>query len=202
MHYIPTQKANPRGSQKEEMLRFGVRAIVRGGRIQMRTIATNDVTPSAVVDIIEPVNGEFVVRNAQNFGDILKGHKRAVVFALPGAFTPICSEKHLPGFIEKAEALRAKGVEDIYCLSVNDFFVMKAWGKATAGLANSGIKLVADGNGDFTRALGMELDLTGGRLGLRCTRFASVVENGVFKSVEVDVKGLEKSSADSILASL
>ncbi len=168
----------------------------------MRTIATNDVTPSAVVDIIEPVNGEFVVRNAQNFGDILKGHKRAVVFALPGAFTPICSEKHLPGFIEKAEALRAKGVEDIYCLSVNDFFVMKAWGKATAGLANSGIKLVADGNGDFTRALGMELDLTGGRLGLRCTRFASVVENGVFKSVEVDVKGLEKSSADSILASL
>lgn len=168
----------------------------------MRTIATNDVTPSAVVDIIEPVNGEFVVRNAQNFGDILKGHKRAVVFALPGAFTPICSEKHLPGFIEKAEALRAKGVEDIYCLSVNDLFVMKAWGKATAGLANSGIKLVADGNGDFTRALGMELDLTGGRLGLRCTRFASVVENGVFKSVEVDVKGLENSSADSILASL
>ena len=170
--------------------------------MQVRSIATNDISPSAIVDIIEPVNGEFVVRNGQNFGDVLKAHKRAVVFALPGAFTPICSEKHLPGFIEKAAALRAKGVEAIYCLSVNDYFVMKAWGKATPGLADSGIKLVADGNGDYTRALGMELDLTGGRLGMRCTRFAAVVENGVFMSVEVDVKGLEKSSADSILWSL
>jgi len=184
------------------MLRTRLSTIVRHSRVQARFIATNDVTPCAVVDIIEPVNGEFTVRNAQNFGDILKSHKRAVVFALPGAFTPICSEKHLPGFIEKAAELKAKGVEAIYCLSVNDYFVMKAWGKATKGLAESGIKLVADGNGDYTRAVGMELDLTGGRLGLRCTRFASVVENGVYKSVEVDVKGLEKSSADSILASL
>lgn len=184
------------------MLRLGLTTLTRRNLKQVRSISTNDLCPSAIVDIIEPVNGEFVVHNGQNFGDILKAHKRAIVFALPGAFTPICSEKHLPGFIEKAEALRAKGVEAIYCLSVNDYFVMKAWGKSTTGLANSGIKLVADGNGELTRALGMELDLTGGRLGLRCTRFASVVENGVFKSVEVDVKGLEKSSADSILSSL
>lgn len=170
--------------------------------LQARSIKTNDMTPAAVVDIIEPVNGEFVVKNAVNFGDVLKGHKKAIVFALPGAFTPICSEKHLPGFIEKAAALRAKGVEDIYCLSVNDWFVMKAWGKATTGLLDSGIKLVADGNGDYTKAIDMGLDLTGGRLGHRCVRFASVVEKGVYKSVEVDVKGLEKSSAESILASL
>lgn len=160
------------------------------------------MTPSAVVDIVEPAGAEFIIKNGEDFGEILKRHKKAVVFALPGAFTPICSEKHLPGFIEHAAALRAKGVEDIYCLSVNDWFVMKAWGKATKGLLESGIKLVADGNGSYTKAIDMELDLTGGRLGHRCIRFASVVENGVFKSVEVDVKGLEKSSAESILASL
>ena len=169
---------------------------------QLRGIKTGEASPSAVVDIIEPVDGEFKVINAQDFGALLKSHKRAVVFALPGAFTPICSEKHLPGFIEKAAQLRAKGVEAIYCLSWNDYFVMKAWGKATKGLAESGIKLVADGNGDYTRAVGMEIDLSGGRLGKRCARFASVVENGVYKSVEVDAKGLEKSSAESILASL
>jgi peroxiredoxin len=169
---------------------------------QFRGIKTNEMTPSSVVDIVEPVDGEFKVINAQNFGDVLKSHKKAVVFALPGAFTPICSEKHLPGFIEKAAALRAKGVDAIYCLSWNDYFVMKAWGKATKGLLESGIKLVADGNGDYTRAIGMEIDLSGGRLGKRCARFASVVENGVYKSVEVDAKGLEKSSAESILASL
>lgn len=184
------------------MLSLGLTRIARRGQSSFRFISVGEVTPSAVVDIVEPVNGEFTVRNAQNFGDILKSHKRAVVFALPGAFTPICSEKHLPGFIEHAAALKAKGVEAIYCLSVNDFFVMKAWGKATKGLAESGIKLVADGNGDYTRAVNMELDLTAGRLGLRCTRYASIVENGVYKSVEVDVKGLEKSSAESILASL
>lgn len=176
--------------------------LVKCTSVQVRSIKTHDVSPSAVVDIVEPVNGEFVVKNAVNFGDVLKGHKKAIVFALPGAFTPICSEKHLPGFIEKAAALRAKGVEDIYCLSVNDWFVMKAWGKATKGLLESGIKLVADGNGDYTKAIDMGLDLTGGRLGHRCVRFASVVENGIFKSVEVDVKGLEKSSAESILSSL
>ena len=182
---------------------FRFRTITRRLAVQqLRTIKTNELTPSSVVDIIEPVNGEYVVKNAQNFGDILKSHKKAIVFALPGAFTPICSEKHLPGFIEKAAAMRAKGVEAIYCLSVNDYFVMKAWGKATKGFADSGIKLVADGNGDYTRAIGMELDLTGGRLGLRCTRFAAVVENGVYKSLEVDVKGLDKSSAEYLLASL
>lgn len=168
----------------------------------LRSIATNDMTPSGKVDIIESVNGEFNVIENVDFGETLKGNKKAVVFALPGAFTPICSEKHLPGFIEKAAAIRAKGVDTIYCLSVNDRFVMKDWGKYTKGLLESGIKLVADGNGEYTKAINMEIDLTAARLGMRCTRFASVVESGVYKSVEVDVKGLDKSSADSILSSL
>ena len=180
----------------------GLTRICNRGGLKARFISINETSPNSVVDIIEPINGEFVVQKAQNFGDILKSHKKAVIFALPGAFTPICSEKHLPGFIEKAAAMRAKGVEAIYCLSVNDLFVMKAWGKSAAGLAESGIKLVADGNGDYTKAINMELDLTGGRLGMRCTRFAAIVENGVYKSIEVDVKGLEKSSADSVLALL
>lgn len=180
-----------------------IRICSRSAKLQqLRGIKTGDVSPSAVVDIIEPIDGEFKVVNAQDFGALLKSHKKAVVFALPGAFTPICSEKHLPGFIEHAALLRAKGVEAIYCLSWNDYFVMKAWGKATKGLADSGIKLVADGNGDYTRAVEMEIDLSGGRLGKRCARFASVVENGVYKSVEVDAKGLEKTSAESILAYL
>ena len=148
------------------------------------------------------MDGEFVVHKAINFGDALKSHKKAIVFALPGAFTPTCSEKHLPGFIEKASELRAKGVDVIYCLSVNDFFVMKAWGKQTTGCLGSGIKLVADGNGDYTKAIGMELDLREGRLGVRCARFAAIVENGVFKSIDIDNKGLDKASADFILSRL
>lgn len=158
--------------------------------------------PNGVVDIIEPVNGEYAVRAGQQFGEILNAHKKAVIFALPGAFTPTCSEKHLPGFIERAHAMRTAGVEDIYCLSVNDLFVMKAWGKSYEAFAESGIKLIADGNGDFTRAIGMELDLSAHRLGLRCKRFAAIIENGAFTAIEIDDAGFEKSSAESILAIL
>eukprot|EP00128_Syssomonas_multiformis_P006825 Colp12_sorted_trinity150504_noHs@18421 len=165
-------------------------------------MSLNSPSPAGVVDIVEPVDGEYVIKAGQAFGDILNAHKKAVIFAVPGAFTPTCSEKHLPGFIERAHSFRAAGVEDIYCLSVNDLFVMKAWGKSYPTFAESGIKLVADGNGDFTRALGMELDLTAHRLGLRCKRFAAIIENGVFTAIEIDDAGLDKSSAESILAIL
>lgn len=165
-------------------------------------IAVNDPSPAGVVDIVEPVNGEYVIKAAQAFGDILNAHKKAVIFALPGAFTPTCSEKHLPGFIERAYAFRDAGVEEIYCLSVNDLFVMRAWGKSYPAFAESGIKLVADGNGDYTRAIGMELDLTAHRLGLRCKRFAAIIEDGKFTAIEIDDAGLEKSSAEAILAIL
>jgi len=166
------------------------------------SVSVNSPVPAGVVDIVEPVNGEYVVKAGQAFGDILSAHKKAVIFAVPGAFTPTCSEKHLPGFIERAHNFREAGVEEIYCLSVNDLFVMKAWGKSYETFADSGIKLVADGNGDYTRALGLELDLTAHRLGLRCKRFAAIVENGVFTTLEIDDAGLEKSSAEAILAIL
>jgi glutaredoxin/glutathione-dependent peroxiredoxin len=167
-------------------------------------IAVGSPSPAGVVDIVEPVNGEYVIKAGQAFGDILNAHKKAVIFGVPGAFTPVCSEKHLPGFIERAYAFENADVEAMYCLSVNDLFVMKSWGKATEGFADSNIKLVADGNGDFTRALGMEIDLTALRLGLRCKRFAAIIENGVFTSIEVDedVLSLDKASAESMLAIL
>ena len=168
----------------------------------MSQIAVNSSSHAGVVDIVEPVNGEYVIKAGQAFGDILNSHKKAVIFAVPGAFTPTCSEKHLPGFIERAHNFREAGVEEIYCLSVNDLFVMRAWGKSYPTFAESGIKLVADGNGDFTKALGMELDLTAHRLGLRCKRFAAIIENGVFTYVEVDAGELEKSSAEAVLAVL
>lgn len=166
------------------------------------SIAANSPIPDQIVDIVEPVSGDYVIKAGQNFGEILRAHKKAVIFAVPGAFTPTCSEKHLPGFIERAHSMREAGVEDIYCLSVNDLFVMKAWGKSYATFADSGIKLVADGNADYSKAIGMELDLSAHRLGLRCKRFAAIVENGVFTAVEVDDSGLDKSSAESILAIL
>lgn len=166
------------------------------------SVSVNSAIPAGVVDIVEPVNGEYIVKAGQAFGDILSAHKKAVIFAVPGAFTPTCSEKHLPGFIERAHNLREAGVEEIYCLSVNDLFVMKAWGKSYENFADSGIKLVADGNGDYTRALGLEVDLSAYRLGLRCKRFAAIVENGVFTTLEIDDAGFEKSSAEAILAIL
>lgn len=165
-------------------------------------IQVGNPSPNAVVDIVEYVNGDYAVRAGQQFGEILNAHKKAVIFAVPGAFTPTCSEKHLPGFIERAYAFREAGVEEVYCLSVNDLFVMKAWGKAYPAFADSGIKLVADGNGDFARAIGMELDLTAHRLGLRSKRFAAIIENGAFTAIEVDDAGLEKSTAEAILAIL
>eukprot|EP00601_Ochromonadales_sp_CCMP2298_P027074 CAMPEP_0173295404 /NCGR_PEP_ID=MMETSP1143-20121109/14414_1 /TAXON_ID=483371 /ORGANISM="non described non described, Strain CCMP2298" /LENGTH=168 /DNA_ID=CAMNT_0014235197 /DNA_START=144 /DNA_END=650 /DNA_ORIENTATION=+ len=168
----------------------------------MTMIAAGSTTPSGMVDIISPSAGEYTTEAGVDFADALKSHKKAVIFAVPGAFTPTCSEKHLPGFIANAAAMKAKGVTAIFCLSVNDKFVMKSWGQATAGFAESGIKLVADGNADYTKAIDLVLNASGNRMGLRCTRFAGIVEDGVFTAVEVDSSGLDKSSAESILALL
>jgi glutaredoxin/glutathione-dependent peroxiredoxin len=132
--------------------------------------------------------------------DIFKG-KKVVLFALPGAFTPTCSAKHLPGFVEKNAAIKAKGVDTVACLSVNDVYVMGAWGKDQN--VGDKILMLADGSGDFTKAVGLELDLIGRSLGMRSQRYAMVVENGVVKTLNVEAPGaFEVSSADTILKAL
>jgi len=131
----------------------------------------------------------------------LLGKGRVVLFSVPGAFTPTCDAKHLPGFVDQAPALKAKGVAKIVCMAVNDVFVMNAWGKS-AGVGQA-IVMAADGNGDYARTLGLELDARGFGMGMRGQRFALVIEDGVVKQVHVEGPGEFKvSSAEHILASL
>ncbi len=133
--------------------------------------------------------------------DEVFGGKKVVLFALPGAFTPTCSVKHLPGFVRQAEAIKAKGVDTIACLSVNDAFVMGAWGK-DQGVGDK-VLMLADGSADFTKALGLELDLNSRGFGLRSQRFAMIVDDGVVTAVNVEQGGEFKvSSADAILETL
>ena len=133
-------------------------------------------------------------------GEIFKG-KRVVVFAVPGAFTPTCSMKHLPGFLEQSRAIRGKGVDDIVCLSVNDAFVMGAWGKANDAAGK--VRMLADGNGEFARAIGLALDASGFGMGSRSQRYAMVVKDGKVEHLAVEPgPGLNVSSAESILAKL
>jgi peroxiredoxin len=123
--------------------------------------------------------------------------KRVVLVSVPGAFTPTCNAKHLPGFIAQATALRAKGIDTIACMAVNDVFVMNAWGKS-AGVGDQ-ISMLADGNGEYSRALGLELDATGFGMGKRGQRFAIVVDNGVATQVNVEAPGEFKVSAAEYL---
>lgn len=133
--------------------------------------------------------------------DTLFKGKKAVLFAVPGAFTPTCSAKHLPGFIDQADAIRAKGVDLIACVSVNDVFVMNAWGKASN--ADDKVAMLADGNGEFARAVGLELDASGFGMGKRAKRFAMIIDNGVVKSLFIEEPGaFEVSSAEHVLKNL
>jgi glutaredoxin/glutathione-dependent peroxiredoxin len=133
--------------------------------------------------------------------DELFGNKKVVVFALPGAFTPTCSAKHLPGFIQNAEAIRAKGVDAIACLSVNDAFVMGAWGDNQG--SGDKVMMLADGNGDFTRQLGLEMDASKFGMGQRSKRYAMVVDHGTVKVLDVEEPGaFQVSSAEHVLKQL
>ena len=157
-------------------------------------IASGDAIPD--VEIKQPgANGmPEPVKTGELFA---KG--RTVLFGVPGAFTPGCDRIHLPGFVEQADELFAKGVDRVACVAVNDAFVMDAWGKAH----NVGDKIVmlADGNGDYTRALGLTLDATGFGMGERSQRYAMVVENGVVKQLFVEAGGdFKVSAADYVLA--
>jgi peroxiredoxin len=133
--------------------------------------------------------------------DELFAGRKVALFALPGAFTPTCSAKHLPGYIQQSGALKAKGVDTIACLSVNDAFVMGAWGEQQG--AGDKVMMLADGNGDFTRALGLEMDGTKFGMGKRSQRYSMVVDNGVITSLNVEAPGaFEVSSADHLMALL
>ena len=133
--------------------------------------------------------------------DEIFGGKRVVLFALPGAFTPTCSAKHLPGFVNNHQALKSKGIDSVACLSVNDAFVMDAWGK-DQGVEDK-VMMLADGNGEFTKAVGLSMDGTGYGMGLRSQRYAMVLDNGVIKTLNVEAPGaFEVSSAEAILKAL
>ena len=131
--------------------------------------------------------------------DIFDG-KKVILFALPGAFTPGCSMTHLPGYVVNADKIKAAGVDSIVCLSVNDAFVMGAWGEAQNA---SEILMVADGNGEFTEAMGLTLDATGFGMGMRSQRYAMLADNGVISQLNVETgPGVEASSAETMMALL
>lgn len=157
-------------------------------------IAVGDKIPDVAV-MTMTAEGPKPVQTA----DVL-GSGRVVLFAVPGAFTPTCSNQHLPGFVQKADELAAKGVDTVACIAVNDAFVMDAWSRAQGA---DRILMLADGNGDFTRAMGLELDVSRIGLGTRSQRYAAVIEDGTLTRLDVEPgAGLSVSSCDAVLASL
>ena len=142
-------------------------------------------------------NGCSVGPNSFDLAALTAG-KTIALFALPGAYTPTCSAKHVPGYVEKAGALKAAGVDEIWCVSVNDAFVMGAWGRDqnTSGK----VRMMADGSADFAKAVGLTLDLTGRGMGVRSNRYSMLVVDGVVKSLNVEGPGkFEVSDADTLL---
>ena len=151
-------------------------------------------------------SGSFGVMKGEGPGSIstdeLFNGKKVVVFSVPGAFTPTCSKTHLPGFVKNAGAIKAKGIDTIACLAVNDVFVMDAWGKSSG--AEGKVVMLADGNAAYTKALGLDLDASGFGMGTRGQRFAMVVKNGVVEKLQVEPSAGQCtiSGGDSILSSL
>ncbi|MEO8927053.1 MAG: peroxiredoxin [Caulobacteraceae bacterium] len=158
-------------------------------------IQAGDTVPSATLTTFGPDGPTPLTTD-----ELFKG-KTVALFAVPGAFTPTCSVKHLPGFKDHAADLKAKGVDTIACVSVNDVFVMKAWGESQGTGAD--ILMLADGNGEFTKAMGLELDASRFGMGPRSQRYSLVVKDGVVKEVNVEAGGEFKvSSAEYMLARL
>ena len=159
------------------------------------TIKVGDKIPSVTLKYMEESGAKEVSTD-----ELFKG-KKVLLFAVPGAFTPACSNQHLPGYIQNAEQIKAKGVDTIACISVNDVFVMDAWGKNQN--AGDKVLMLADGDGEFAKAAGLELDLTGKGLGMRSQRYAMVIEDATVKELELEDGGkLEISTAEKLLAKL
>jgi peroxiredoxin len=160
------------------------------------TIAVGDKLPEAT----------FKVRTPDGLKDVttseLTAGRKVVLFAVPGAFTPTCHARHVPSYLEHLDALKAKGVSEVACVAVNDAFVLDAWAKATG--ADGKLTLLSDGNGTFTKAIGLDFDGSGFGLGIRSKRYAMLVENGVVKALNIEESPgvMEVSGADRILAAL
>lgn len=158
------------------------------------TIQVNDKLPSMTLKVMGAEGPQDVTT------DTLFGGKKVVMFAVPGAFTPGCSMTHLPGFVVLADEIKAKGVDSIICLSVNDAFVMDAWGKAQNA---EQIIMLADGEAEFTKALGLEKDASAAQMGIRSQRYAMIVEDGVVTTLNVEpARGIDVSSAETMLSLL
>lgn len=159
------------------------------------TIKVGDRMPEGRFTVIG-ANGPEALTTDQLFSG-----KKVVLFSVPGAFTPTCSAKHLPGFIEHADAFKAKGVDTIACMAVNDAFVMSAWGKSAG--AEGKVLMLADGNGEYARALGLEMDASKFGMGTRSQRFSMIVEDGVVKQLNIEPPGqFGVSSAETALQQL
>ena len=160
------------------------------------TIQVGDKIPSVMLKQMSPEGPKDITSD-----ELFRG-KKVALFAVPGAFTPACSQRHLPGYVDKAADIKAKGVDEVACVAVNDIFVLTAWAKDQK--AEGKVRMLADGSGDFARALGLELDLTRGGLGIRSKRYSMLVDNGVVKSLNVEPQPgqVEASSADAMLKSL
>jgi peroxiredoxin len=165
------------------------------------TIQIGDRLPAATLsEFIETeTEGCSLGPNTFNVADLAKG-KTIAIFGLPGAYTPTCSAQHLPGYIQLADQLKAKGVDEIWCVSVNDAFVMGAWGRDQK--ATGIVRMMADGSAEFTKALGLEFDLTQRGMGIRSKRYSMLVTDGVVKQLNVEASGFDVSSAEKMLAQL
>ena len=166
------------------------------------TITIGERLPDATLQEFVEVegNGCSIGANSFHVEDLVRG-KKIALFGLPGAFTPTCSAKHVPSYIQQHDALKAKGIDEIWCVAVNDAFVMGAWGRDqhTGGK----LRMMADGSADFTRKLGLEFDLTARGMGVRSQRFSMLVDDGIVKQLNVEPgPGFEVSGADTILKQL
>jgi peroxiredoxin len=164
------------------------------------TIKVGDRVPDATLtEFIETETaGCTLGPNAFQVADLVKG-KKILMFALPGAFTPTCSAKHVPGYVEHYDAIKAKGVDEVWCVAVNDAFVMGAWGRELNAVGK--VRMLADGDAEFTKATGLTLDLTGKGLGLRSNRYSMLVKDGKVQTLNIEGPGkFEVSDADTMLS--
>ena len=167
------------------------------------TIQVGETLPEGtLIECVEfdPANGCPINPQTLNVLELTKG-KKVVIFGLPGAFTPTCSLKHLPGYVEQHTALKAKGADEVWCVSVNDHFVMAAWGREQK--VGDKVRMMADGSANYVKKLGLDRDLTANGMGIRSQRFAMIVDNGVVKYLGVEASGkFEVSNVEAVLAQL